>query len=90
MFLEDFGGGYFDFNLVYVYDLVEIMFGDNVFDFGAVFDGDGDCNMILGKNFFVIFSDSLVILVVNVKLVFGYSFGLVGIVCFMLILVVVD
>ncbi|MCL2937432.1 MAG: alpha-D-glucose phosphate-specific phosphoglucomutase [Trichodesmium sp. MAG_R02] len=77
--LEDFGGGHPDPNLVYAHDLVEIMFGDNAPDFGAASDGDGDRNMILGKNFFVTPSDSLAILVANAKLVPGYSSGLAGI-----------
>ena len=77
--LEDFGGGHPDPNLVYAHDLVEIMFGDNAPDFGAASDGDGDRNMILGKNFFVTPSDSLAILAANAKLVPGYSSGLTGI-----------
>ena len=77
--LEDFGGGHPDPNLVYAHDLVEIMFGDNAPDFGAASDGDGDRNMILGKNFFVTPSDSLAILAANAKLVPGYSSGLAGI-----------
>ena len=77
--LEDFGGGHPDPNLVYAHDLVEIMFGDNPPDFGAASDGDGDRNMILGKNFFVTPSDSLAILAANAKLVPGYSSGLAGI-----------
>nr|MDJ0649631.1 alpha-D-glucose phosphate-specific phosphoglucomutase [Xenococcaceae cyanobacterium MO_188.B19] len=60
--LEDFGGGHPDPNLVYAHDLVEVMFGDNAPDFGAASDGDGDRNMILGKNFFVTPSDSLAVL----------------------------
>ena len=77
--LEDFGGGHPDPNLVYAHDLVEIMFGDNAPDFGAASDGDGDRNMVLGKNFFVTPSDSLAILAANAKLVPGYSSGLAGI-----------
>ncbi|MGB3509666.1 MAG: alpha-D-glucose phosphate-specific phosphoglucomutase [Microcoleaceae cyanobacterium] len=77
--LEDFGGGHPDPNLVYAHDLVEIMFGDNAPDFGAASDGDGDRNMILGKNFFVTPSDSLAVLAANAKLVPGYSSGLAGI-----------
>lgn len=77
--LEDFGGGHPDPNLVYAHDLVEIMFGDNAPDFGAASDGDGDRNMILGKNFFVTPSDSLAILAANAKLVPGYISGLTGI-----------
>lgn len=77
--LEDFGGGHPDPNLVYAHDLVEIMFGDNAPDFGAASDGDGDRNMILGKNFFVTPSDSLAVLAANAKLVPGYSSGLAGV-----------
>ncbi|MEB3340314.1 alpha-D-glucose phosphate-specific phosphoglucomutase [Okeania sp.] len=77
--LEDFGGGHPDPNLVYAHDLVEIMFGENAPDFGAASDGDGDRNMILGKNFFVTPSDSLAILAANAHLVPGYSSGLAGI-----------
>jgi phosphoglucomutase len=77
--LEDFGGGHPDPNLVYAHDLVEIMFGDNAPDFGAASDGDGDRNMILGKNFFVTPSDSLAILTANAHLVPGYRHGLQGV-----------
>jgi phosphoglucomutase len=77
--LEDFGGGHPDPNLVYAHDLVEIMFGDDAPDFGAASDGDGDRNMILGKNFFVTPSDSLAVLAANAKLVPGYREGLAGI-----------
>ncbi|KYC39359.1 phosphoglucomutase [Scytonema hofmannii PCC 7110] len=77
--LEDFGGGHPDPNLVYAHDLVEVLFGDNAPDFGAASDGDGDRNMILGRNFFVTPSDSLAVLAANAKLVPGYSSGLAGI-----------
>ncbi|GAB4147956.1 MAG: alpha-D-glucose phosphate-specific phosphoglucomutase [Cyanobacteria bacterium J069] len=77
--LEDFGGGHPDPNLTYAHDLVEIMFKDDGPDFGAASDGDGDRNMILGRNFFVNPSDSLAILAANAKLVPGYKDGLAGI-----------
>jgi len=77
--LEDFGGGHPDPNLVYAHDLVEIMFGADAPDFGAASDGDGDRNMILGRNFFVTPSDSLAVLAANAKLVPGYKDGLAGI-----------
>ncbi|WP_017314597.1 alpha-D-glucose phosphate-specific phosphoglucomutase [Mastigocladopsis repens] len=77
--LEDFGGGHPDPNLVYAHDLVDILFGENAPDFGAASDGDGDRNMILGRQFFVTPSDSLAILAANAKLVPGYSSGLAGI-----------
>jgi phosphoglucomutase len=77
--LEDFGGGHPDPNLVYAHDLVEILFGDNAPDFGAASDGDGDRNMILGRNFFVTPSDSLAVLTANAHLVPGYKNGLSGV-----------
>ncbi|CAD5921582.1 Phosphoglucomutase [Planktothrix tepida] len=77
--LEDFGGGHPDPNLVYAHDLVEIIFGENAPDFGAASDGDGDRNMILGRNFFVTPSDSLAILTANAHLVPGYKDGLAGV-----------
>ena len=77
--LEDFGGGHPDPNLVYAHELVEILFGANAPDFGAASDGDGDRNMILGKNFFVTPSDSLAILAANATLVPGYKQGIAGV-----------
>ncbi|MEO1400347.1 MAG: alpha-D-glucose phosphate-specific phosphoglucomutase [Cyanobacteria bacterium J06635_1] len=77
--LEDFGGGHPDPNLVYAHDLVDIMFGDNPPSFGAASDGDGDRNMVLGRNFFVTPSDSLAVLAANATLVPGYREGLSGI-----------
>jgi phosphoglucomutase len=77
--LPDFGGGHPDPNLTYAHDLVEIMRGKNAPDFGAASDGDGDRNMILGRNFFVTPSDSLAVLAANATLAPGYAHGLVGI-----------
>jgi phosphoglucomutase len=77
--LEDFGGGHPDPNLVYAHDLVEILFGDNAPDFGTASDGDGDRNMILGRQFFVTPSDSLAVLAANARLVPGYKNGLAGV-----------
>lgn len=77
--LEDFGGGHPDPNLVYAHELVSRLFGDNAPDFGAAFDGDGDRNMILGRNFFVTPSDSLAVLAANATLVPAYRAGLAGI-----------
>ena len=77
--LEDFGNGHPDPNLVYAHDLVEILYGKDAPDFGAASDGDGDRNMILGRNFFVTPSDSLAILAANAKLAPGYKSGLAGI-----------
>jgi phosphoglucomutase len=77
--LEDFGNGHPDPNLVYAHELVDIMFGEAAPDLGAASDGDGDRNMILGRQFFVTPSDSLAILAANAKLVPGYSNGLAGV-----------
>lgn len=77
--LEDFGKGHPDPNLVYAKELVNILFGNNAPDFGAASDGDGDRNMILGRNFFVTPSDSLAILTANAHLVPGYKEGLSGV-----------
>ena len=77
--LPDFGKGHPDPNLAYAHELVERLYGDNAPDFGAASDGDGDRNMILGRNFFVTPSDSLAILTANAKLVPGYRSGLKGV-----------
>ena len=77
---EDFGGGHPDPNLTYAEDLVNIMFaGEAALDFGAASDGDGDRNMILGKNFFVTPSDSLAVLAANATLVPSYKQGIAGV-----------
>jgi phosphoglucomutase len=77
---EDFGGGHPDPNLTYAEDLVKIMFaGESALDFGAASDGDGDRNMILGKNFFVTPSDSLAVLAANATLVPAYAGGIAGV-----------
>ena len=77
--LEDFGGGHPDPNLVYAKSLVDVMFQPDGPDFGAASDGDGDRNMVLGRNFFVTPSDSLAVLAANATLVPGYRDGLAGI-----------
>jgi phosphoglucomutase len=77
---EDFNGGHPDPNLTYAEDLVKIMFaGETAPDFGAASDGDGDRNMILGKNFFVTPSDSLAVLAANATLVPAYAAGIAGV-----------
>jgi len=63
----DFGGGHPDPNLTYAANLVNIL-KKGEHDFGAAFDGDGDRNMILGKNgFFVTPSDSLAVIAANLE-----------------------
>lgn len=75
----DFAGGHPDPNLTYADELVAIMFADDAPDFGAASDGDGDRNMILGKQFFVTPSDSLAIIAANAELIPAYQKGLAGI-----------
>ncbi|MBZ4200582.1 MAG: alpha-D-glucose phosphate-specific phosphoglucomutase [Methylotenera sp.] len=78
--MEDFNGGHPDPNLTYAEDLVKMLFaGENAPDFGAASDGDGDRNMILGKNFFVTPSDSLAVLAANATLVPAYAAGIAGV-----------
>jgi len=77
--LEDFGGGHPDPNLSHAHELLEMTEGFDAVDFGAASDGDGDRNMILGKNFFVTPSDSLAVLAANAHLIPGYRNGVTGI-----------
>ncbi len=76
---ETFGGGHPDPNLTYAHELVEVLYGSDAPDFGAASDGDGDRNMILGKNFFVTPSDSLAIIAANAILIPAYQQGLAGV-----------
>jgi len=77
--LEDFGKGHPDPNLAHAKELVAMTKGADGLDFAAASDGDGDRNMILGKDFFVTPSDSLAILAANAHLVPGYKDGIAGI-----------
>jgi phosphoglucomutase len=77
--LEDFGGGHPDPNLVHAADLVSMTCGANAMDFAAASDGDGDRNMILGRNCFVTPSDSLAVLAANAHLIPGYKHGIPGV-----------
>ncbi len=77
--LPDFGGHHPDPNLAHARELVEQLFSDNGPDFGAASDGDGDRNMILGRNFYVTPSDSLALLTANAHLIPGYREGLTGV-----------
>ena len=77
--LEDFGGGHPDPNLSHAHELLELTQGFDPVDFGAASDGDGDRNMILGKNFFVTPSDSLAVMAANAHLIPGYRNGITGI-----------
>lgn len=76
---EDFGGGHPDPNLKHAHQLVKLLDKNSLHSFGAASDGDGDRNMILGRNFFVTPSDSLAIMAANAHLLPGYKNGLSGV-----------
>ncbi|WP_404403019.1 alpha-D-glucose phosphate-specific phosphoglucomutase [Pelagibacterium halotolerans] len=77
--LPDFGGGHPDPNLVYAKELYDLLMGPDAPDFGAASDGDGDRNLIIGRNRFVTPSDSLALLAANAHLAPGYAKGIAGI-----------
>jgi phosphoglucomutase len=77
--LEDFGGHHPDPNPVNAAELVALMNGADAPDFGAASDGDGDRNMVVGRNLAVSPSDSLAIIAANATLAPGYRAGLKGI-----------
>ncbi len=77
--LPDFGGHHPDPNLVHAKELYDLMMSRDAPDFGAASDGDGDRNLIIGRNQFVTPSDSLAMLAANAHLAPGYARGLAGI-----------
>ena len=78
--LEDFGGHHPDPNLVNAAELVEHLYGAGAPDFGAACDGDGDRNLILGRNFFVTPGDSLAVIAEHAQsCIAGYGDGLAGV-----------
>lgn len=77
--LPDFGGHHPDPNLVYAKGLYDLLMSQNAPDFGAASDGDGDRNLILGRDIFVTPSDSLALLAANAHLAPGYKGGIKGI-----------
>jgi len=77
--LEDFGGHHPDPNLVHAAELVAMTRGANAVNFAAASDGDGDRNMILGRNCFVTPSDSLAVMAANAHLIPGYAHGIPGV-----------
>lgn len=77
--LPDFGGHHPDPNLVHAKELYDAMMADGAPDFGAASDGDGDRNLIIGRNQFVTPSDSLALLAANAHLAPGYAKGLAGV-----------
>src|SRR5271170_354639 len=77
--LPDFGGHHPDPNPTYAKDLYDFMMSASAPDLGAASDGDGDRNMILGRNAYVTPSDSLAILSANAHYAPGYAKGLAGV-----------
>jgi phosphoglucomutase len=78
--LPDFGGGHPDPNPVYAADLVKALADPaSGLSFGAASDGDGDRNMIVGRNFIVSPSDSLAVIAANHRLIPAYAKGLAGV-----------
>jgi phosphoglucomutase len=77
--LEDFGGHHPDPNLVHAKELYDLMMSPAAPDFGAASDGDGDRNLIIGRNQFVTPSDSLAVLAAQANLAPAYAMGLAGV-----------
>jgi phosphoglucomutase len=76
---EDFGGGHPDPNLAHAHEVVALSSGHDAVDFAAASDGDGDRNMILGRNIFVTPSDSLAVMAANAHHIKGYTDGISGV-----------
>lgn len=77
--LPDFGGGHPDPNPVWAHELMATMMAPDAPDFGAASDGDGDRNMIVGREVYVTPSDSLAVIAANAHLAPGYVSGLKGV-----------
>ncbi|HEV7891275.1 MAG TPA: alpha-D-glucose phosphate-specific phosphoglucomutase [Pyrinomonadaceae bacterium] len=78
--LPDFGGHHPDPNLVHASELVARLSGPDAPDFGAACDGDGDRNLILGRDFFVTPGDSLAVIAEHAQeCIPGYRDGLAGV-----------
>ncbi|HEX8559963.1 MAG TPA: alpha-D-glucose phosphate-specific phosphoglucomutase [Pyrinomonadaceae bacterium] len=78
--LPDFGGHHPDPNLVHAAELVLRMSGREAPDIGAACDGDGDRNLILGRDFFVTPGDSLAVIAEHAReCIPGYRDGLAGV-----------
>ncbi len=77
--LPDFGGHHPDPNLVHAKELYDLMMSNAAPDFGAASDGDGDRNLIIGRNQFVTPSDSVAMIAANAHLAPGYAQGLAGV-----------
>jgi phosphoglucomutase len=76
----DFGGGHPDPHPDHAPELMAAMSGPDSCDFGAASDGDGDRNMIVGPDGFVVSpGDSLAILTALADRVPGYATGVRGV-----------
>ncbi len=74
----DFGGTHPDPNPHDAHEFFTGFMHDDAPDFGAASDGDGDRNMILGRNTFVSPGDSLAVLAANASLIPAFRDGLKG------------
>jgi phosphoglucomutase len=77
--LPDFGGLHPDPNPTYAAPLIAALYAPDAPDFGAASDGDGDRNMVVGRNCLIGPSDSLAILAANAHLVPWFKNGLPGV-----------
>ena len=77
--LPDFGGLHPDPNPVDAAHLMAWMSGPGAGDLAAASDGDGDRNMIIGRDMMVSPGDSLALLAEHARAVPGYAAGLAGI-----------
>ncbi len=77
--LPDFGGHHPDPNLINAKNLFDLAMSLEGPDLCAASDGDGDRNLIIGRNRYVTPSDSLAILAANAHLSPGYAKGIAGI-----------
>ncbi len=77
--LPDFGGHHPDPNLVHAKELCDLVLSSSGPEFGAASDGDGDRNLIIGRDMYVTPSDSLAIIAANATLAPGYASGIAGV-----------
>ncbi len=74
-----FGNGHPDPNLVHAKEIYDMAMRSDGPDLCAASDGDGDRNLIIGKQCFVSPSDSLAVIAANAHLAPGYRSGLSGV-----------
>jgi phosphoglucomutase len=77
--LPDFGGLHPDPNPTHAAALIAALAALDAPDFGAASDGDGDRNMVVGRNLVISPSDSLAILAANAHQVPWFNKGLPGV-----------